>query len=205
MEKKKNKDKISYQEETYKNIPINHLMLFGIYSILQRKEKCTFEKLVEECFSLFPKLFSLSRYPEWPDSLKFDRSLRTLREKGLIVGNPNTLFFLTKFGKEIAKNTAGNLKAGISQKTIVEKPKRDAEINWIHNLKKSEALQRFLKEKKSFSITHMELRDLLRCTLETPLRIVKQNLSYSINLAKEFKEKALLEFLELCQKKLKNR
>jgi len=48
----------------------------------------------------------------------------------------------------------------------------------------------------------MELRNLLRCTLETPLRIVKQNLIYSINLAKEFKEKELLKFLKFCQQKI---
>jgi len=34
------------------------------------------------------------------------------------------------------------------------------------------------------------------------MRIVKQNLSYSINLAEEFKERDLLKFLKLCRKKL---
>ncbi len=49
----------------------------------------------------------------------------------------------------------------------------------------------------------MELKNLLHCTLETPLRIVKQNFSYSVNLAKEFKEKDLYRFLKVCQDKLK--
>jgi hypothetical protein len=201
MKRKKNRA-ISHNEEIYKKIPAAYLIVFGIYSVLQKRERCTFEKLVEECFKLFPSVFSLSRHPEWPDSLKLDRSLRTLREKGLITGNPNTTLSLTKFGERIAKSTAQNLKTGLSRKTIIEKPKRDAEINWIRNLKKSEAFQHFLKEKKSFSISNMELRSLLRCTLETPLRIVKQNLSYSINLTKEFREEELLRFLELCQQEL---
>jgi len=51
----------------------------------------------------------------------------------------------------------------------------------------------------------MELRNLLHCTLETPLRIVKQNLSYIINLAKEFKEEELLQFLKICQLQLKKK
>lgn len=202
MKSKKRKKSASYSEEIYQKIPTAYLIVFGIYSILQKREKCTFEKLIEECFRLFPKAFSFSRRPEWPDSLKFDRTLRKLREKGLVVGNPNTLFSLTKFGEKIARNTAQNLKTGRAKKVMIERPKRDAEINWIRNLKRNEIFQRFLESKKGFSITNMEIRNLLHCTLETPLRIVKQNLSYSINLAQEFKEKELLKFLKLCQKKI---
>ena len=202
MKAKKSKKLIPYSEEIYIEIPVAHLIVFGIYSILQRGENCTFEKLIEECFSLFPKVFSFSRHSEWPDSLKFDRTLRTLREKGLVVGNPNTFYSFTKFGEKIAKKTAQDLKTGLSKKIITEKPKRDAEINWVRNLQKSEAFHRFLKGEKSFIINNMELRSLLHCTLETPMRIVKQNLSYSINLAEEFKERDLLKFLKLCRKKL---
>ena len=203
MRAKKKKKVLSYSEEIYTKIPATRLIVFGIYSILQRKETCTFEKLIEECFRLFPKVFSFHRHPEWPDSLKFDRTLRKLREQGLVIGNPNTLFSLTKFGEEVAKKTAQNLKTGLFTRTAIEQPKRDGEINWIYSLKKSEVFQRFLKDKKNFTINEMELRNLLHCTLETPTRIVKQNLSYSINLAKEFKEEELLKFLKLLQRKLR--
>jgi len=202
MKAKKSKKLIPYSEGTYTKISATHLIIFGIYSILLRGENCTFEKVIEECFYLFPKVFSFSRHPEWPDALKFDRTLRILREKGLVVGSPNTFLSLTKFGEKIAKKTSQNLKIGIFKRTIAEKPRRDAEINWIRNLQKSDVFQRFLKGKNIFTISNMELRSLLHCTLETPLRIVKQNLSYSINLAEEFKEKDLLEFLKLCQTKL---
>lgn len=202
MRKRKIKRRISYREELYENLSLNHLIIFGIYSVVSKKEKCTFEKLIEECFTLFPKAFSLNRHSEWPDSLKFARPLRKLREKGLIVGSSKTFFSLTKFGESIAKDTTKILKIGLPKKISIGKAGRDAEINWIRTIKKSETFQRFLKEKKHFSITDMELRNLLYCTLETPLRIVKQNLAYSINLAKEFQEKTLLEFLKLCQRKL---
>lgn len=185
-------------EEVYTRIPAPHLIIFGVYSILQRKENCTFEKLIEECFNLFPRAFSFTRHPEWPDSLKFDRTLRTLREKGLITGSPNTFYSLTKFGETIAKETKQNLKGGKFRRYIIDRPKRDAEINWVRNLKKSEVFQRFLRKKNNFIFDNMELRGLLHCTLETPIRILKQNLAYSINLAQEFKEKELLKFLEIC-------
>ena len=108
----------SFDEELYKNRSINSLILFSIYSVIEgdenksssspfavareNKEKCTFERLAKECFSLFPKAFSFSRYREWPDSRKLDRPLRSLRRKKLISGDPKNYFSLTKLGKQIA-------------------------------------------------------------------------------------------------------
>jgi len=202
MKRNHPKNMTPYSEEIYKGIQINYLIAFGIYSVLVRGEKCTFEKLVAECFNLFPAVFSFARYPQWPDSLKFDRPLRTLREKGLIIGNPRTVFSLTKFGEKIAKDTAKILNIGVSKKTPSHRIRRDAEINLMTSLKSNEIFQRFLKNKEGFSITEMEIRNLLHCTLEPPLRIVKQNLIYTKNLAKELNEKLMFEFLDLCHQKL---
>lgn len=93
----------SLDEGIYKDRAINDLILFGIYSLNEKKEKCTFEKLVKECFTLFPKTFSFSQYKKWPDSRKLDRPLRTLRKRKLITGNPKTSFSLTKSGKKFAE------------------------------------------------------------------------------------------------------
>lgn len=198
--RKKNKKLKFYDKKLYKDVPINSMILFAIHSVITKNEECTFERLVKECFTFFPKVFCMSRYSQWPDTLKFDRQLRTLREKGLIVGNSKTFFSLTKFGRRIAEQTAQFLKIGIGRKKMTYKTTRGADINWIYFLKRSEAFQKFLKNKKKFSITEMELRNILRCTLETPLRVVKQNLIYSKKLAKEFKEQTLFKFLESCQK-----
>ena len=200
MKKEKTTQKSS-DEGKYTNIPKNHLIIFGIYSVVTKKEECTFERLIKECFTLFPKVFRMSRYPQWPDTLRFDRDLRKLREQGLITGNPKISYSLTKFGEKLAKETEVILKTGARRK-IEYKPRRGTDINWINYLKKSELFQRFLKNKKRFSITEMEFRNLLRCTLESPIRILKQNLQYSKNLAKEFKEKELVKFLEICSQKL---
>lgn len=95
----------SFDEELYKKVRIADLILFGINSIIENKEKCTFERLIKECFILFPKAFSFFQSPEWPDSRKLDRPLRTLRKRKLITGNPQTFFSLTKDGKQIAEET----------------------------------------------------------------------------------------------------
>ncbi|NCQ56083.1 MAG: hypothetical protein COW72_03050 [Candidatus Nealsonbacteria bacterium CG18_big_fil_WC_8_21_14_2_50_37_10] len=96
----------TFDEELYKKVSITDLILFGINSITENKEKCTFERLIKECFALFPETFSFSKYPHWPDSLKLDRQLRTLRKRKLITGDPKTYFSLTKLGKKIAIETA---------------------------------------------------------------------------------------------------
>ncbi len=82
---------------------LNDLIIFCIYSL---RKKCSFEELVEKCFSLFPEFLSFSKIKQWPDSRKLDRPLRGLRKKKLIIGSPKTLFFLTKLGKKRAEEVA---------------------------------------------------------------------------------------------------
>ena len=82
---------------------VNELILFTIYSLNKSSKKCTFQELIKECFSLFPKKFCFSKYPKWPDARKLDRSLRTLRGKKMISGNLQSSFVLTFSGKKMAE------------------------------------------------------------------------------------------------------
>lgn len=186
-------------EEKYKSIPKENLILFGIYSVTKNGEGCSFERLVKECFTLFPKAFAFSRYPEWPDSLKFDRQMRTLRERGWIVGGAKTTISLTKFGEKIAEETEQMLAGSKLIREANQKLLRGADTALIHSLKESAAFKNFLRDRKKLSITEMELRALLRCTLETQPRILKQNLKYSKNLADDYNERELFDFLEACE------
>ena len=102
--------KIKFDLSTYKKISVNDLILFAVYSVLSNKEICTFERLIKECFALFPKIFGFSEYPQWPDARKLDRPLRFLRNRKLISGDPVSFFYLTKNGKEIAEAVAKTLR-----------------------------------------------------------------------------------------------
>jgi len=82
---------------------INNLILFCLYSSGKRS---SFEELVKECFSRFPERFSFSKIKKWPDSRKLDSSLRKLRKRKLITGNPKTIFSLTKLGRKTAEEVA---------------------------------------------------------------------------------------------------
>lgn len=92
----------AFDPKLYEKIGIADLILFSMYSLNLKKENCTFEKLVEECFMLFPKTFNFSEYPQWPDSRKLDRTLRTLRQKKLIKGDPQISYSLATLGEKKA-------------------------------------------------------------------------------------------------------
>lgn len=99
-----------FYHSSHKKISINDLILFSIFSI--KKEKCTFEELINESFSRFPKDFSFITIKKWPDSRKLDRPLRSLRKKKLLIGDPQTCFSLTKNGKKIAQEIAVRFRQG---------------------------------------------------------------------------------------------
>ena len=191
-----------YDEEVYTKIKMQDLILFGIYSVSKNGEICTFERLVAECFMRFPKIFTFKRFPEWPDSLKFDRPLRTLREKGLIVGGVKDYFSPTNFGEKIAMQT----KKRLAGKNILKQRKktptgRSADDRLITYLKGTPQFKAFIMNPDNFTISEPEFRNILRCTLETPKRVLKQNLEYYKNLANLYNEIQLSEFLLFCERK----
>ncbi|MDD2732011.1 MAG: hypothetical protein PHI53_02330 [Candidatus Pacebacteria bacterium] len=94
MKKKK------FYQEIYQKASVSDLILFCVSSIGEKKEKCTFERLVSECFNLFPKTFKLSSSLNWPDSRKLDRPLRTLRKRELVKLSPESSYALTKSGRK---------------------------------------------------------------------------------------------------------
>jgi len=94
------------------NIPANDLILFSIYSVISSNEQCSFDRLVKECFVLFPDAIKFLRYPIWPDSRKLDRPLRALRKEKLIVGDPKSFFILTNEGIKKALQIDKTLRQG---------------------------------------------------------------------------------------------
>lgn len=102
------------QNKKSKNLAysVNDLILFCIYSIISNNEECSFDRLVKECFILFPDAIKFQRYPVWPDSRKLDRPLRSLRNEGFIIGDPTAIFMLTKNGETKALSVAKALRQG---------------------------------------------------------------------------------------------
>ncbi len=94
------------------NFSVNDLILFCIHSVAANNEQCSFDRLIKECFTLFPETLRFERYPIWPDSRKLDRPLRALRDERLIIGDPKTIFLLTKQGQKKAGEISKALRQG---------------------------------------------------------------------------------------------
>ena len=94
------------------NFSVNDLILFCVHSVIANNEQCSFERLIKECFTLFPDTLKFTRYPIWPDSRKLDRPLRALRNEKLIIGDPKTYFILTEAGEEKAAVVSKALRQG---------------------------------------------------------------------------------------------
>ncbi|MGA2418036.1 MAG: hypothetical protein ABSF55_02260 [Candidatus Staskawiczbacteria bacterium] len=103
---------IKNKQDKRSNFSVNDLILFCIHSVIANSEQCSFERLVKECFTLFPETLRFTRYPIWPDSRKLDRPLRALRNEKLIIGDPKTYFVLTKTGAEKAAVVSKKLRQG---------------------------------------------------------------------------------------------
>lgn len=100
--------KTKFDAELYNKLGINGLILFSINSVIEGGKECTFELLIKECFTDFPQVFAFKSHPQWPDSRKLDRTLRSLRNQNLIIGDPKTYFNLTKAGKKVAEDINKN-------------------------------------------------------------------------------------------------
>lgn len=189
-------------EASYDKLPLDELLVHAVRRISDAGEDCTFERLVYECFSLFPRKFGFERYSEWPDSARVNKTwLRCRTDKGWIVGTVQEGFRLTPKGERAAEAAAKKL-----LQEAVPSPKRaprprerfEAALRQMHQ---SAAFGRFTADPVAFSLSEMELRNLLGCTLETPRRVLGQNFHYYLDAARQYGDQAVLGFLETCRAK----
>ncbi len=96
----------------FSKVSVEGLILFCIHSVVASSEQCSFERLVKECFTLFPDMLKFTRYPIWPDSRKLDRPLRALRDEKFVVGDTKTYFILTETGEAKVAIIAKSLRQG---------------------------------------------------------------------------------------------
>lgn len=174
---------------------LEELILVSLDSVLRKIKKCSYSNLVKECFTLFPEEFSLAEIPAWPDSLKLDRPLRQLRERGLIKGNPNTYYSLTKFGENLVQKIRQKVPSD-KIKDDTYKTTRSPALQLFEKVKNSEDFKKFSKNKSHFKPSNMKIRGLVGFTLETPKRRVLSYLNYLHGQAINSQAKMLAEYFE---------
>jgi len=190
--------KSSFDEGIYTSISLTKLVIFTIGRIAENGEESAYERIVKECFSLFPKRFSFQRYPEWPDGARIKIEILRCRDKGWVTGNEKTGFQITSLGRRVAEEVLKELQQGPARE-LRPTQTRDRGDTVISYLKKSEAYRRYQENKENFTVTEEELRRLLVSTFETPPKVLEQNLNYCFDLCDKYGEKELCEFLKKCR------
>src|SRR3990172_4604785 len=85
-------------------LSLDDLLLLAAVDLEQSGQPLTFERLVAQCFELYPSRFALRGYPQWPDSNVVNKTwLRARTDKGWLVGSVRQGFRLTPEGRRHAE------------------------------------------------------------------------------------------------------
>lgn len=182
---------------------IDKLVVHCVYRILSRGEECTFERLVAECFTLYPREFCLRGYEHWPDSVRVNKAwLRCRTDRGWITGSVKDGFRLTPEGEKVALKIESDLGAGshteLSRDTRASSAASSRAEGLVATIRQTSAFARYKKEPHACKLTEMELRSLLGATMETPPRVLRETINAYRNAANEVGDNEVSEFLSFC-------
>jgi len=202
-----------FNSEIYTKIILNDLVLYSIYYLYKQGSEITSEDIVSACFVLFPKRFSMRKYPQYPDSSIVSRRWSDCKSKGYLKGNATKGFQITvrgiKRAEKVKKSLGAPLKPVRVRKAKTEKestapaqkihPELKAYAKkYIRSIEMSDAYKHY---KKKLPINEFDFRSLLLCTMESPPATLLRNLNQFKEYVNIHNRKDLTAFLELCESK----
>jgi hypothetical protein len=191
---------------------LNDLVVYSVYTLHKQGSEITSEDIVSACFVLFPKRFSLRKYPHWPDAGIVSRRRSDCKSKGYLRGNAANGFQITAKGikraEKIEKSLGKILKpvSAPKQKTIKPAiPAATAHPEWkrragkyVRSIEASDAYKHY---KKRQEINEFDFRSLLLCTMESPPATLARNLSQFKEYVNIRERRDLTTFLAFCEDK----
>lgn len=193
----------------YLNASLASLAALGILILNEAGVEGSFNNVVIALFRLFPEKFKLVSFPEHPDFIRIDNTLRLdCKHSNLVTGNRVRGFSLTSHGRIMAEEAVAQIRSGKSVVGTQEHSglKRNRETRLIEEVRKSGAFQKYVLGKKE-DIGRYEIIDVLHGTLDADRQILRKNLEvlkqYAKDLKdlKEFRDKAapVVEFLNFIE------
>jgi len=194
----------TFNARIYKNIPYDDLLIFALYSVIQKNLDSNFENLVVECYTLFPQRFGLPGYIEkYPDSAQVEKSwLRCRTDKGLITGNKAQGFELTARGFETVQKTQKRLGGKtINTKKLLEikGDRRTKTGRLVKQLENNKEFKEYVKNGTNATISDYEFCDLIYSTLDTLPETRRKNLQQLKDAIQDYNRDDLLDFLKFCE------
>jgi len=196
-----NKEK--FDPGIYNAISLDELVTYCVYTLQEEKHDVTFEDMVAKCFEYFPERFSLSGYPQWPDSARVDKSwLRCRTDFKYIKGSVKKGFKITSKGLGIVEKVQNALSTPRNEKITLIKKKtkeRTREEMFINNLKSSDAYKLYLSQGGEVEIPHYDFCNMLFGTIESSITTLNENLNMLKEYAAKLGDKDVLIFLEKAE------
>jgi hypothetical protein len=194
----------TFDTRIYKSIPYDDLLVFALYSVIQKKIDSNFENLAVECYTLFPERFGLPGYIEkYPDSAQVEKSwLRCRTDKGLITGTKAQGFELTARGIETVQKTQKILGGKIidTKKLLgIKGDRRTKTGRLVKQLEKNKSFKEFIKNGENAAIGEYEFCDLIYSTLDTLPETRRKNLQQLKDAVQDYNRNDLLDFLKFCE------
>ena len=203
----------TFDPNRYTRITLNDLMVYAMYHLHRQALEITSEDVVSACFMLFPKRFSLQKYPQWPDSAVVSRRWSDCKRQGYLRGNAVSGFQITAKGLKRAASVEKLL--GKVEKSRLRLPKVQAHRpaiptqtihpelktrarKYIRSIEGSEAYRRY---RKKLSLNEFDFRSLLLCTMESPQTTLARNLGQFKEYVRIYDRSDLVTFLEFCEGK----
>ena len=169
------------------------------------------EDIISACFVLFPRRFSLRKYPQWPDSAAVSRRWSECKSKGYLRGNALGGFQLTARGVKRAEKiekTLGKVKIKPMpsskpklplQPVLTVHPELKARAKkYIGSIESSDAYRHY---KRKAPLNEYDFRSLLLCTMESPPVTLARNLEQFKDYVRIHDRMDLLSFLEASEEK----
>ncbi len=203
----KDKEKLEelkpFIEGRYKNIDLDHLMMYVIKELERIKVNLSYENAAVAAFRIFPKKFSLPGFPEYPDSNRVDQCLWRCsgKTRQWLGGKTRQGFYITPRSRIIFEESVDLLEGRKSTKTRAISQTRRKETILAETLNSS-AYKKFLEGNGNL-ITEGEICFLLQGTLDSEKDTLKKNLDLLKMFAEELDRKEITTFLEWIESHFK--
>jgi len=185
--------------------------MYSVYYLHKKGSEITSEDIISACFVLFPKRFSMRKYPQYPDSGIVSRRWSDCKSKGYLRGSAAKGFKLAAKGKKRAEKvekllgkpmkpvrTPKSKTKKTSAKQAVHPELKAHAGKYIRSIKASDAYKQYRKQQ---ALNEFDFRSMLLCTMESPPTTLSRNMEQFKEYVKIYKRKDLLVFLEFCEVK----
>jgi hypothetical protein len=201
-----------FNSDVYTKITLNDLLVYSIYYLHRQGSGITSEDVISACFLLFPKRFSMRKYPQWPDAGIVRRRWSDSKSKGYLRGNAASGFQITPRGIKRAEKIEKSLGRAIKP-TPAARPRTKTSVlpvetvhpelrararKYVRSIEASDAYRHFIKRKP---INEFDFRSLLLCTMESPPAVLARNMEQFKVYVQIHERTDLLTFLEFCEAK----